>query len=231
MSSLALSARLRVATQAAHQRAESMPFVRALFAGRVAADHYAVALQQWHAIYGVLEAGQDALKHHDVVGAFVDPALYRCPALENDLVWFSRSDAPSVRPLLPATAKYVERLNDLVQRDPVLLLAHHYVRYLGDLSGGQILGRAIGRAYALTAGQGTAFYHFAGIDADAYKTTYRQRLDALTLDANVAQAVADEANAAFELNSSVFVELGSVAGLEVAQPAPTYGVVASSSAD
>lgn len=231
MSSLALSARLRVATQAAHRRAESTPFVRALFAGRVTTDHYAVALRQWHAIYSALEAGQEALKHHAIMGEFVDPALYRRPALENDLARFSSSDARSARPLLPATATYVERLNDLVQHDPVLLLAHHYVRYLGDLSGGQILGRAIGRAYALTDGQGTAFYHFPGLDADAYKTTYRQRLDALRLDDAVAQAVVDEANTAFELNSGVFVDLGSMAGLEAEQPTPTYGAVASSSAD
>ena len=42
-----------------------------------------------------------------------------------------------------------------------LLLAHAYVRYLGDLSGGQIIGGRIKRAYGLKDKDGIAFYDFS----------------------------------------------------------------------
>merc|ERR1712136_376582 len=56
---------------------------------------------------------------------------------------------------------YVDRLISIAKQDPVLLLAHAYTRYLGDLSGGQILARAAAKAFDLPSGRGSAFYHFA----------------------------------------------------------------------
>lgn len=39
----------------------------------------------------------------------------------------------------PTAGLYVTRLTALIHKEPLLLLAHAYVRYLGDLSGGQML--------------------------------------------------------------------------------------------
>ena len=44
--------------------------------------------------------------------------------------------------------------------DPSRLLAHAYVRYLGDLSGGQFIRRRISKAYGLDDGAGVSFYEF-----------------------------------------------------------------------
>lgn len=209
-----LSASLRTGTQASHRRAESAPFVRALFSGHLARDRYVVALRQWHAIYTALEEAQERHGAHATLGAVIDPALFRRQALERDLQFFAQDDAAPAAAslpagaLLPATGRYVRRLRTLALDEPTLLLAHHYTRYLGDLSGGQILRRAVGRAYALGDGAGLDFYDFPGIeDAQDYKADYRSRLDGLDLDAATIQAVVDEANAAFELNRQVFMDL------------------------
>lgn len=226
MSSITLSARLRVATRTAHREAESAPFMRALFAGRIDSDTYALTLRQWHALYSALEEAQERARRHPVMGGFVDRALYRRLALEQDLGWFAGGDTWSAYPVLPATSAYVERLRELVSQDAALLLAHHYVRYLGDLSGGQILRRLIARAYDLPDGQGAAFYAFEGIDAERYKAAYRQRLDDLILDDATVLALIDEANVAFKHNHAVLVELAACSNLEVAR----YGAGSSASA-
>jgi hypothetical protein len=57
---------------------------------------------------------------------------------------------------------FTSHLSGLSRSDPGLLLAHTYVRYLGDLSGGQLVASKIRRVYSLPpppAG-GTAFYEF-----------------------------------------------------------------------
>ena len=230
MSSIALSHRLRIATQAAHHQAESAPFMRALFAGRISSDTYALTLRQWHALYSALEDAQDQSMADSVVGGFVDPTLYRCRALEQDLAWFTRGGEGAQDRVLPATSAYVARLNELARREPALLLAHHYVRYLGDLSGGQILRRVIARAFALADGPGAAFYDFAGLDVDAYKAAYRQRLDQLTLDDVAAQALIDEANVAFQLNHAIFADLAEHIDLAPVSGPAAYGVEPSASA-
>ena len=58
---------------------------------------------------------------------------------------------------------YVKRIEELSNSsDPSALLAHSYVRYLGDLSGGQTIRHTLAKAYNLdeAAGFGLSFYRF-----------------------------------------------------------------------
>ena len=58
---------------------------------------------------------------------------------------------------------YVQRIEELSNSsDPSALLAHSYIRYLGDLSGGQIIRRRLAKAYNLdlAAGFGVSLYKF-----------------------------------------------------------------------
>jgi heme oxygenase (biliverdin-producing, ferredoxin) len=60
-------------------------------------------------------------------------------------------------------AAYINRIESLsASEDPSPLLAHSYVRYLGDLSGGQTIRRTIGKAYNLdeASHEGLEFYAF-----------------------------------------------------------------------
>ena len=91
---------------------------------------------------------------------------------------------------------------------PELLIAHLYTRYLGDLSGGQILKGIAQRGMNLSDGEGTAFYEFEEIpDEKQFKATYRQRLDELPINETTANQIVDEANAAFGMNMKLFQEL------------------------
>ncbi len=85
------------------------------------------------------------------------------------------------------------------------LVAHHYTRYLGDLSGGQAIGKILDRTFDL-GGAGLAFYEFP-VRAKTYKDSYRARLDGLPLDADEIDRAVDEVKIAFGLNQAVFDEL------------------------
>ncbi len=107
-----------------------------------------------------------------------------------------------------AAKAYVGRIREVSANDPVLLAAHSYTRYLGDLSGGQILKGIAQRAMNLTDGEGTSFYEFADIsDEKAFKNTYRQAMDGLPIDEATADRIVDEANDAFGMNMKMFQEL------------------------
>ena len=62
----------------------------------------------------------------------------------------------------PPLATYITHLRDLAlsAQDAPLLLAHSYVRYLGDLSGGQYVASKTRKAFELEGDQGLEFYEF-----------------------------------------------------------------------
>src|SRR5690606_25093074 len=103
----------------------------------------------------------------------------------------------------PATVAYAQLLAGLAA-DPVRLAAHHYTRYLGDLSGGQHIGRALSRRFGEAT---TSFYRFAIDDLDAFKQQYRAKLDAAGLDAVAERALLDEAARAYAASHAVHASL------------------------
>lgn len=196
-----LSAAIKAGSAAEHDAAEQSPFVTELLAGRVSRHGYAEYLQRLRIIYRALE---DAIRRHrddPLVAAVYDPALERVPALDADLAYW----APGIHRDVdsPAAQRYRDRIAELSWGGA--LVAHHYTRYLGDLSGGQAMGRILDREFALD-GEGLAFYAF-GVRVKPYKDGYRDRLDGLGLDTAEIERMVDEVKIAFGLNQAVFDEL------------------------
>lgn len=115
--------------------------------------------------------------------------------------------------MLEATKKYCKCIKEC---SPEGLIAHQYTRYLGDLSGGQILKKRAQKFYKLSAdGKGVQFYEFDQIkDKRAFKHMYRKHLDELCLDPKVATLVVKEAVRSFDFNTELFMELDTKLGLK-----------------
>ncbi len=107
-----------------------------------------------------------------------------------------------------AAQNYINRIRELSNTDPVLLLGHAYTRYMGDLSGGQMLQKLVQSALNLSGYQGTSFYNFSQIpDKIAFKEKYRKALNSLSIDDVTQEKIVAEANNAFELNMQMAREL------------------------
>jgi heme oxygenase (biliverdin-producing, ferredoxin) len=204
-----LSQLLREGSRVEHQAAESSGFVTALLDGGIGAAGYLAYLRRLALVYDALEAAAERLASHPIAGVVVDRALYRGSLLGADLAyWTSRAGDPPPSDS-PAAMAYVARIEEAVREWPGLYIAHHYTRYLGDLSGGQAIGRSLVRNYELQAPMGVAFYEFARIrKPKPYKDAYRSRLDALPLVDADKHRLLDEVRVAFALNGALFGELG-----------------------
>ncbi|WP_250034727.1 heme oxygenase (biliverdin-producing) [Paractinoplanes maris] len=200
------AARIRRATMAEHRDAETRSFISRLMAGEVSYAGYAALTAQYLHIYRELEAAAVPMRDNVIAAGFADPVLDRVPSLEADVAHLGSA---AIEPL-PATRRYVERLRAHCHTSPAHFIAHHYVRYLGDLSGGLMVGKSVSRTYGLGR-EGVSFYTFAGIpDAKAYKIAYRERLDRLpsVLGPAVLDELLAESQLAFRLNAAIFAELG-----------------------
>ncbi|ANY04987.1 biliverdin-producing heme oxygenase [Pseudonocardia sp. HH130630-07] len=205
----ALSAELRATVHEVHERAHHSVYMAALLDGALPLAAYTLLAEQYGAIYGALEAASDTLAEDPVAGPFVIDELRRLPALHADLDALG-SGIPRI---LPSTATYVARLREAAG-DPVLYVAHHYTRYLGDLAGGQIVGRLLSRTYGID-GAGGLFYDFSALGSPSrFRTRYRELLDTAGWSEADRARLKAEAVHAFELNIAVLAEMAEEVGLE-----------------
>jgi heme oxygenase (biliverdin-producing, ferredoxin) len=199
-----LSSRLRSGTRLDHDAAQGSGFLDRLAAGTLPRQAYAdLAAQHWF-IYETLEQAAAAMRTDPVAGAFVLPELTRLPALSADLATLLGPEPKLTA--LPATEEYRARLREVAFDRPWGFIAHHYTRYLGDLSGGQYLGPAIAKAYGLN-GAGHRFFVFEGVSPPAFRTRYRELLDGLAFSPADEHAFLAEVSEAYRLNINVLNEL------------------------
>jgi len=172
---------LKELTAEAHKLAETQPFVKKIFSGNITKEEYATYLYNQYAAYEMLES--NAL----IVGLLNDlPGIQRAAKLLEDFkeLWPADQEVP---PLATATVLYKEHINT-ISNDSDKLMAHMYVRHMGDLYGGQMIAKRI-------PGSGN-FYKFD--NADELKAAIRTKLD---------DSLADEALVCFGFATKLFEEL------------------------
>ena len=200
--------RLRAETAQAHRFAESTNFVKGILKGVMDLASFGNMQAGMYLVYCALEEELDRHQDHPMVGPVYFPVLSRKAALEADLEYLYGADWRSQVRSTPARSEYVDRIHWLGANDPTLLVAHSYTRYLGDLSGGQVISKIARRSLGLEGSNGLTFFDFDEIDnSREFKNEYRSRLSQLPLSEERAQEVIEEAKQAFTFNQSLFEEL------------------------
>lgn len=207
-----LSVQLREGTRKVHREVENTPFVRSFFEGRLSKEVYREFLVQLFHIYTAMEDHHERHSQHEVFGKLYFPELLRKEALLQDLKYYHGNNTWEDKKPMKSTQTYVQRISDLSENWVEGLVAHHYTRYLGDLSGGQQLALVIAKSFKLPSSEGIAFYNFPDIpDYSKFKKDYRALLDVLLVDESSSGKIVDEANRAFELNKGIFEAMEEVA--------------------
>uniref|UniRef100_A0A3B5PP89 heme oxygenase (biliverdin-producing) n=1 Tax=Xiphophorus maculatus TaxID=8083 RepID=A0A3B5PP89_XIPMA len=193
------------ATKENHFRAENTQLMLSYQKGQITLQQYKVLLFSLYEIYKALEEELDRNSSHPAVAPIYFPQeLARLELLESDLEYFFGQDWEK-RVIVPAaTQRYKQRLRKIGQENPELLVAHAYTRYLGDLSGGQVLGKITQKSLGLSSKEGLSFFSFPGVSSpNRFKQLYRSRMNSVELTEEEKAAVLEEAVEAFELNIQV----------------------------
>ncbi len=205
---IALAALLKEGTKKSHTMAENTGFVSCFLKGVVEKASYRKLVSDLYFVYGAMEEEMAKLKNHPVVGPIVFDELNRKQSLAQDLTYYYGENWDSQVQPSESAKTYVERIHQVASQEPELLVAHAYTRYMGDLSGGQILKTIAQKALNLGDRDGVNFYNFDTIaDEKAFKAMYRAKMDSLPIDQATAERIVEEANHAFGLNMHVFKEL------------------------
>ena len=172
---------LRELTKDAHTNAERQEFVKILFSGTINPKLYATFLKNQHPCYEILEVC--AMPHGLLTGL---PDIRRAPAIlaDFDELWPNQDEKVTILPIVKDYMDHIMSIKD----DPKKLMAHIYVRHMGDLAGGQMISKKVPGAGRM--------YQFA--DPDALKAAIREK---------ISDDMADEAKVCFEFATQMFKEM------------------------
>ncbi|XP_029432392.1 heme oxygenase 2 [Rhinatrema bivittatum] len=205
-----LSELLKEGTKESHDRAQNTPFVKDFLKGRIKKEIFKLATAALYFTYSAMEEEIERNKDHPAFAPLYFPQeLHRTDALMMDLEYFYGEDWKDKIQCSQATKQYIERIHHLGHHEPELLVAHAYTRYMGDLSGGQVLRKVAQRALHLpNTGEGIQFYCFDDVsNSQQFKQLYRARLNTLDLDKSTKARIVEEATKVFQYNMQVFEEL------------------------
>lgn len=173
---------LKELTKENHTLAERQAFVKVLMSGKIDPKVYAIYLWNQFPQYEILEL---FAHQHGLLDDI--PMIARKKAIMEDFleIW---GDTPDRPPVTESTKKYLLHLKGIMD-DPKKLMAHIYVRHMGDLSGGQMIAKRV-------PGQGR-YYQF---DADVNE--YKEKIRAKCSD-----DMAEEAKICFAFATELFKDM------------------------
>ena len=199
-SPLSIVTSLYLRTKTLHVEAERTGIIRQILRGEASRQGYVLLLRNLLPAYQAIEEGLERHRDSPGMGLLSRYRLARAPAIECDLLALCGDRWRRDIPMLIAGEFYAHRIMHAAQGDGTRLIAHAYTRYLGDLSGGQILRQLLVRSLDLRSAELT-FYDFPGVsDPDTLKSDYRRALDQAGAFATEPQAVVEEGAIAFSLN-------------------------------
>ncbi len=172
---------LRELTSEQHKNAERQEFVKVLFSGNIHPELYAIYLKNQHPMYELLEVC--AMRHGLLNGM---PGIRRAPNINDDFLelWPDKEKNP---PMMPVVQKYLDHIMS-IKEQPEKLMAHIYVRHMGDLAGGQMIAKKV-------PGKGK-MYQFE--NPDNLKAIIREKIN---------DEMAEEARLCFEFATQFFKEM------------------------
>jgi heme oxygenase len=198
--------RLHACIGKAHHQAEGMAFSRALLAGAATPLQLAALIRGLKPAYRLLE--EQGPVAAQALGARSIPwnALARSTALEHDQAALASLPAT---PASAAAQAWMDQLHTLAASAPHRFMAHVYVRYGGDLSGGQQLAQQAGQILKRASLPSLSFWEFGCPLADL-KAGLHDGFEELQLREQQEQELLEEAEAAFHATQRLLAELAEI---------------------
>jgi len=201
---------MKIATSKHHRLAETSGIVHDILLKKTTIEAYTLYLRNLHVIYTALERPfRKTSKETKLVKPFLNEMLLRTRSIEVDLDLLSGSRQWRSLAILESCKAYLSHINTIRTEMPIALLGHIYVRYLGDMNGGQVLERLLKQSLNLQ-NDAYNFYRYPAVtDLASFRSAYRDMFNIASLSTDDRDRVQETAVKAFEFNIALSMEINS----------------------
>lgn len=203
-----LITKIRKNTETLHHASENSGIIKRIVDGTASVKSYAEYIYNLKAMYKAIEEAIENNKDNENVKAFSTPELYKSHLIEKDLEYFLK-DSTEKYELLASTVACVERIKEISTKNPELLVAHAYTRFMADLFGGRTFVPLLGQKYGITE-EGLNYYNCEGVgEIMPYVMGYGMKINNMNLSEELQEKLIVEVSNSYIYNMAVSQELES----------------------
>ncbi len=202
-----LADQMKRATKTLHTKAEKTGIIASILQSHISRDQYIIYLRNLYEVYKALEDNMFINKGSPTpLTIFLNPILQRTLPIEHDLAQLTGGKHWHTTPIFNSAENYVNNIEALKRDNPIALIGHIYVRYLGDINGGVILDRLLKDSLNLPP-DSLSFYAYPGIrNLNDFRQNYRQLFNDLDLHETEQNVIVKTAKLAFKFNIALSKE-------------------------
>lgn len=201
-----LITKIRKNTGLLHSATEKSGILKRIVDGNASIDSYAEYLVNLSAMYKAIEETIENNKNNEVIKEFVTPELYKHKLIEKDLEYFLGENSGK-HELLASTVAFVEKVKEIGNTNPELIVAYAYTRFIADLFGGRTFVSLLGVNYKVPQ-EGLNYYNCDGIkDIRAYVMEYAEKINSIKLSSELEEKLIVEVSNAYIYNLAISQEL------------------------
>ena len=192
---LPIMEQLRDATRDLHAQLEALPFVAALFQGRLPLESYVGQLRTLAILHAALELGLTG-STHPAIQAVWEEGMQRLTLLENDLAYFQPRTQGDIPEATTAALTLAEHVALRTVQDPLTLLGYVYVLE-GSTQGAAILRPQVAEIFHLAGTEGVSYLWNYGDQAAEHWAQFSRRMNGAVTDPTAQRRVVEAACEAF----------------------------------
>lgn len=197
---------IKTTTASLHSSVETSGFIKRLIDGNATKEGYSEYLFNLSAMYKAIENALEKYSDNEIIKVLSPKELYRSKLIEKDLN-FLLGDKLSSMELLPSTKAFVSRIKELEERQPELIAAHAYTRFLADLFGGRLFFKILTEKYQISP-EGLNYYLFDKLDDPKdFVMNYHTKLNTINLSDKIKDDFINEINNNYIYNLAISNEL------------------------
>ncbi|MGL5345868.1 MAG: heme oxygenase (biliverdin-producing) [Peptostreptococcaceae bacterium] len=201
-----LISKIRKNTGALHSATENSGIIKRILDVNSNKDDYAEYLFNLYPMYKAIEDTIENNKSNETVKNFATKELYKSELIKEDLEYLLGDKIDTLK-LLPSTIASVERIRQINENEPELIVAYAYTRFIADLFGGRTFATLLSEKYELPT-EALNYYNCEGIkDIRGYVMNYASKINNIELTKEKEDKILNEVSNAYIYNLGISCEL------------------------